>query len=49
LGTEDRRKPKSFGIRGMIERANALGGTLTVNTRPEGGCIVAIKIPLVAT
>jgi two-component system, NarL family, sensor histidine kinase UhpB len=49
LGSKDRLKPKSFGIRGMIERANALGGDLSVSTRPEGGCLVAIKIPLAAT
>ncbi|MGZ3253038.1 MAG: PAS domain-containing sensor histidine kinase [Burkholderiaceae bacterium] len=49
LISKDRLKPKSFGIRGMIERANALGGDLSVSTRPEGGCLVAIKIPLMAT
>lgn len=41
----DRMKPKSFGIRGMVERANALGGDLTVGPTPEGGCLVAIRIP----
>jgi two-component system sensor histidine kinase UhpB len=46
LGNKDRAKPKSFGIRGMIERASALGGNLSVTTKPEGGCLVAIKIPL---
>jgi PAS domain S-box-containing protein len=48
LGSQDRLKPKSFGIRGMIERAKALGGTLSVSDGPEGGCVVAIKIPLAA-
>jgi two-component system sensor histidine kinase UhpB len=47
--SKDRLKQKSFGIRGMIERANALGGDLSVGTRPEGGCLVAIKIPLMAS
>jgi signal transduction histidine kinase len=47
--SKDRLKSKSFGIRGMIERASGLGGSLTVNTKPEGGCLVAIKIPLLAT
>jgi signal transduction histidine kinase len=41
----DRMKPKSFGIRGMVERANALGGDLTVGPAPGGGCLVAIRIP----
>ncbi len=39
-------KPKSFGIRGMIERANALGGELTLQAGSAGGCVVMIRIPL---
>lgn len=39
-------KSKSFGIRGMVERANALGGDLSINTPAEGGCVVAIRIPI---
>ncbi|MEC5163726.1 PAS domain-containing sensor histidine kinase [Janthinobacterium sp. CG_S6] len=42
----DRAKPKSFGIRGMAERANALGGTLTLSHAAGGGTVVAIKIKL---
>ncbi len=42
----DRQKPKSFGIRGMVERASALGGTLAVSDVPGGGSIVALRIPL---
>lgn len=42
----DRQKPKSFGIRGMVERASALGGTLAVSAAPGGGSIVALRIPL---
>src|SRR5471030_2131589 len=40
----DRAKPHSFGIRGMTERAHALGGTLTLSHAPGGGTVVAIKI-----
>ena len=40
----DRAKPHSFGIRGMVERANALGGTLTLSHAVGGGTVVAIKI-----
>lgn len=46
IAPTDRLKPKSFGIRGMVERASALGGNLTVSSAPEGGSLVAIKIPL---
>ena len=46
IASTDRIKSKSFGIRGMIERASALGGNLTVSNSPEGGTVVALKIPL---
>ena len=46
IAAKDRLKPKSFGIRGMIERALALGGNLSISAVPEGGTMVAIKMPL---
>ena len=46
IATKDRLKPNSFGIRGMVERANALGGNLSVCNTPDGGTEVALKIPL---
>ena len=46
ISARDQGKPKSFGIRGMIERANALGGSLTVTNVGSGGSAVAIRIPL---
>jgi PAS domain S-box-containing protein len=49
LAATDRLKPKSFGIRGMEERASALGGKLTVTSPSEGGTSVTIKIPLAAS
>lgn len=49
ITTTDRIKPKSFGIRGMIERASALGGHLTVTRAACGGSVVVLKIPLLAT
>ena len=33
------------GIRGMRERALALGGTLEAGPRPEGGFRVAARLP----
>ncbi|MEB0133758.1 histidine kinase [Actimicrobium sp. CCC2.4] len=48
IAARDRQKPASFGIRGMIERANALGGSLSVSNVPKGGSVVAIRIPLPA-
>jgi len=46
IDATDRLKPKSFGIRGMVERAHALGGELSVSAVPGGGTEVALKIPL---
>lgn len=46
IETGDRLKPKSFGIRGMVERAGALGGELIVSPAKDGGTEVALKIPL---
>lgn len=42
----DRLKPHSFGLRGMSERAKALGGTLALSQTPGGGTMVTIKIRL---
>jgi two-component system, NarL family, sensor histidine kinase UhpB len=46
VNAADRAKPKSFGIRGMVERSTAMGGSLSVSTAPKGGTVVAIKVPL---
>ncbi|MBB3224212.1 sensor histidine kinase [Pseudoduganella umbonata] len=40
----DRTKAGSFGLRGMAERARALGGTLNLSHAPGGGTVVAIRI-----
>jgi signal transduction histidine kinase len=45
----DRLKPHSFGLRGMSERAKALGGTLALSAAPGGGTMVTIKIRLAAS
>jgi two-component system sensor histidine kinase UhpB len=46
IAPADRLKPASFGLRGMSERARALGGTLTLSAAPGGGTMVSIKIRL---
>jgi signal transduction histidine kinase len=48
IGPADRAKPDSFGLRGMAERAAALGGTLSLGHAVGGGTEVAIKIRLPA-
>ncbi len=49
IEAHDRTKPHSFGIRGMTERAAALGGVLTVTPRKTGGTEVLLTLPLTAT
>ena len=47
LSPADRMKPKSFGIRGMVERVHALGGKIDVGPNDAGpGCRVAVRLPL---
>jgi two-component system sensor histidine kinase UhpB len=48
IARQDQDKPGSFGLLGMAERAQALGGTLNVSRGADGGTAVAINIPLAA-
>jgi PAS domain S-box-containing protein len=43
---EDRAKPTSFGLRGIRERADYLGGHASIGTAPEGGTRLSVSIPL---
>lgn len=46
IAPADRLKPHSFGLRGMSERAKALGGTLSLSSAPGGGTMLTIKTRL---
>jgi PAS domain S-box-containing protein len=43
---EDPRKPNSFGLMGLRERAYALGGTVEVWSRPGEGTKIGVRLPL---
>ena len=45
LSDEDLRKPTSHGIRGMRERAQQVGGDITVSSQPGSGATVVISVP----
>lgn len=38
--------PMGFGIQGMIERSQLLGGDLTIETAPNQGTSIQVKVPL---
>jgi two-component system, NarL family, sensor kinase len=40
------RRPDSYGLRGMLERAELLGGRTTVTSRPDQGTAVRAVLPL---
>lgn len=40
------RKPGSFGLLGIEERVNMLGGSFSISDAPGGGTIVAIALPV---
>ena len=41
-------RPGHFGILGMRERVESLGGTFTLAARPGGGTVVDVSVPLAA-
>jgi PAS domain S-box-containing protein len=41
-------KPRSFGLRGIGERALLLGGEVKIDSRPGGGTTLVVRIPLAA-
>ena len=43
---QDWQRPGHFGVRGMRERARALGGEVEVANRPQGGTRVEARFPL---
>jgi len=45
---KDLLKDKSFGLRGMLERARNLGGEITFNSSPDFGMTVIARLPLIA-
>lgn len=45
LGPEALTKPRSYGLRGIRERINALKGTLEIGAGPQGGTRIAVRAP----
>lgn len=39
-------KPNSFGLLGMAERCKEIGGSVWIESNPENGCVVTIRVPL---
>lgn len=41
-------RPFSHGLRGMVERAHQIGGSLSLGRGPQGGTLVAVTLPSAA-
>ncbi len=48
ITSEQRLAPDSLGLLGMRERAELLGGSFSVNTKPDGGTVVKVSLTLSA-
>jgi two-component system sensor histidine kinase UhpB len=48
MARQDLLKPRSFGIRGMRERARYFGGDVDVKSTPGQGTTVTVRVPLAA-
>ena len=46
IATEQRRKPKAFGLRGLAERARTVNGWLDVSSQVGKGTSIIVSIPL---
>ncbi len=46
LRADDLKKPKSFGLRGIRERMQSLGGALEIHTGEQGGTRLVVRAPL---
>jgi signal transduction histidine kinase len=46
ISREEMLKPKSFGIRGMVERASNLGGKVEISSAPGQGTTLSVRLPL---
>jgi PAS domain S-box-containing protein len=45
-GFDINKQTKGIGLLNMLNRAETLGGTLAINTRPGGGCRLLVQIPV---
>ncbi|MBW4491421.1 MAG: sensor histidine kinase [Trichocoleus desertorum ATA4-8-CV12] len=45
-GFDPNQQSNGFGLQGMRERVAAISGTLQLETKPEGGCRIIVKLPL---
>ena len=46
IAPEHRHKPKSFGLRGLAERARTVNGWLDISSQPGKGTSIIVSIPL---
>ena len=49
IDAADRHKPRSFGLRGLNERAKTVGGWLDISPASGGGTCITLSVPLETT
>lgn len=49
IGVQPGGEQPGFGLRGLRERAVQLGGTLSLDARPDGGTVVRFALPIMQT
>ena len=46
ISEADMNKPKSFGLRGIRERARLFGGKAIIHSAPHAGTRISVELPL---
>ncbi|WP_207515455.1 PAS domain-containing sensor histidine kinase [Longitalea luteola] len=46
-GFDTKKQTKGIGLLNILNRAETLGGTLTIDSKPMGGCRLQVQIPLI--
>ncbi|WP_205513635.1 PAS domain-containing sensor histidine kinase [Longitalea arenae] len=45
-GFDTKKQTKGIGLLNMLNRAETLGGTLTIDSKPMGGCRLLVQVPM---
>jgi len=46
LGTQEASAPGRFGLQGIRERVNILGGEFSLRSKPDNGTLIEVRVPI---